>query len=73
MLNLAMIIEDHARKRPQREAVVFGQTRMTYAQLNAMACQVANALTARGIRPGDKVAFTCPNLPYFPVVYFGIL
>jgi long-chain acyl-CoA synthetase len=28
---------------------------------------------ARGIRPGDKVALSCPNLPYFPVVYYGIL
>jgi long-chain acyl-CoA synthetase len=73
MLNLAMIIEDHAKKRPRREAVVFGQTRLTYAQLNAMACQVANGLAARGIQPGDKVALSCPNLPFFPVIYFGIL
>ena len=21
----------------------------------------------------DKVALTCPNLPYFPIAYFGIL
>lgn len=73
MLNLAMIVEDHARKRSQREAVVLGPTRLTYAQLNAMACQVANALRAHGVEPGDKVALSCPNLPFFPVVYFGIL
>src|SRR5919202_1296553 len=73
MLNLAMIIEDHAKKRPQREAVVFGATRLNYGQLNAMACQVANGLAAHGIRPGDKVALSCPNVPYFPVVYYGIL
>src|SRR3546814_11178738 len=34
---------------------------------------VANLLVSRGIRPGDKVALSCPNLPYFTVVYFGIL
>lgn len=73
MLNLAMVIEDHAKKRPRREAVVFGTTRLTYGQLNAMACQVANGLIARGIQPGDKVALTCPNLPFFPIVYYGIL
>jgi len=73
MLNLAMIIEDHARKRPNREAVVFQTTRLTYGQLNAMACQIANGLKARGIQPGDKVALTCPNLPFFPIVYYGIL
>src|SRR5918998_1744530 len=73
MLNLSMIIEDHAKKRPQREAVVFGTTRLTYGQVNVMACQVANGLVARGIEPGDKVAITCPNLPFFPIVYYGVL
>jgi long-chain acyl-CoA synthetase len=73
MLNLSMIIEDHARKRPDREAVVFQATRLTYGQLNAMANQIANGLRARGIEPGDKVALSCPNLPFFPIVYFGIL
>ena len=73
MLNLSMIVEDHAKKRSQREAIVFGATRLTYGQLNAMACQVANGLRARGVGPGDKVALTCPNLPFFPIAYFGIL
>ncbi len=73
MLNLAVLLEDSARKHPDRDAVVLGATRLTYAQVDGMANQVANLLVARGIRPGDKVALTCPNLPYFPVVYFGIL
>jgi AMP-binding enzyme len=34
---------------------------------------VAAALATRGIGPGDRVALSCPNLPYFPVVYYGIL
>ena len=31
------------------------------------------SLAASGIRRGDHVALLCPNLPYFPAVYFGIL
>ena len=73
MLNLSMIVENHARNRRDREAVVFGSMRLTYGQLDGMACQVANALVAHGIRPGDRIALSCPNLPYFPVVYYGIL
>lgn len=73
MLNLAMVIEDHAKKRPDREAVVLGTTRLTYGQLNAMANQVANGLAAHGVGPGDKVALSCPNLPYFPLIYYSIL
>ncbi|HFE66726.1 MAG TPA: long-chain fatty acid--CoA ligase, partial [Chloroflexi bacterium] len=44
-----------------------------YAQINGAANQVANGLVAAGIQPGDKVALSCPNLPYFPIVYYGIL
>jgi long-chain acyl-CoA synthetase len=73
MLNLSILLEDSARNHPDRTAVVLGPQRLTYAQLDAAANQVANLLVARGIRPGDKVALSCPNLPYFPVVYYGIL
>ena len=73
MLNLAQVVEDNARKYPDREAIISGATRLTFAQINAMANQVANGLKARGIGPGDSVALTCPNVPYFPIAYYGIL
>jgi long-chain acyl-CoA synthetase len=73
MLNLSILLEDSARNYPERAAVVLGDQRLSYAQVNAAANQVANLLVERGIRPGDKVALSCPNLPYFPVVYYGIL
>jgi long-chain acyl-CoA synthetase len=53
--------------------VVLGGTRLSYAQVDAASSQVANLLVSRGIQPGDKVALSCPNLPYFPIVYYGIL
>ncbi len=73
MLNLSVLLEDSARTHPERTAVVFGAQRLSYAQVDAAANQVANLLVSRGIRPGDKVALSCPNLPYFPIVYYGIL
>jgi long-chain acyl-CoA synthetase len=73
MLNLAQLVEENARKYPDREAIVSGATRLTYAQLNAMSNQVANGLRARGIGRGDNIALTCPNVPYFPIAYYGIL
>jgi long-chain acyl-CoA synthetase len=73
VLNLSVMLEDSARTVPDRDAVVLGDTRLTYAQVDAAANQVANLLVSRGIAPGDKVALTCPNLPYFPIVYYGIL
>ena len=73
MLNLAAILEQHTRRRPDAEAVVCGDTRLTYAQLNGWANQVAGALAISRIGRGDHVALLCPNLPFFPAIYFGIL
>lgn len=73
MLNLAILLEDSARATPERFAVVCGETKMTYAELNAKANQVANNLLKKGVKSGDKVALSCPNLPFFPIIYYGIL
>ena len=72
-LNLANLLDHQAKITPAREAVVSGAMRLTYAQVNAMANQVANGLRKLGLQPGDHVALSCPNLPYFPIAYYGIL
>ena len=73
MLNLAVLLEDSAREAPGRTAVIFNEMKLPYAAVNAAANQVAGGLAGIGIRPGDKVALSCPNLPYFPIIYYGIL
>ncbi len=73
MLNLSVLLEDSARKHPSRDAVVLGDARLSYGQVDAAANQVANLLVSRGIRPGDTVALSCPNTPHFPIAYYGIL
>jgi long-chain acyl-CoA synthetase len=73
MLNLALMLETSARAYPDRAAIVTTGTRLTYAQINAAANQVAWLLAERGVGHGDRVALSCPNLPYFPVVYYGAL
>jgi long-chain acyl-CoA synthetase len=72
-LNLASVLEHPARLTPDRVAVSFASQHLTYAQLNASADQVAAGLHAIGIRAGDHVALSCPNVPWFPIAYFGIL
>jgi long-chain acyl-CoA synthetase len=73
MLNLSIFLEASARSHPERDAVALGDLRLTYVQVDGLANQVANVLVSRGIQPGDKVALSCPNLPHFPIVYYGIL
>ena len=72
-LNLASIIEHHARIAPDKEAIVWNDMRLTFGQLNAFSNRVANALAEMGIGHGDKVALACPNLPFFPIVYYAIM
>lgn len=73
MTNLASLLTTTAAQFPERTAVVIGDMRLSYAQLDQYSDFVAAALARRDIGPGDKVALTCPNLPYFTIVYYGIL
>ena len=71
--NLASVLEHTARLTPERQAITFNQSHLTYGQLDSQAARVAAGLAALGIAPGDRVALSCPNLPFFPLAYFGIL
>ncbi|HEX5153467.1 MAG TPA: long-chain fatty acid--CoA ligase [Parafilimonas sp.] len=73
MLNLSVILEDNARRYPHRPAFTLGDTTFTYNQVNSYANRIASALKTLGIMPGEKVAMCLPNIPQFPMVYFGIL
>jgi long-chain acyl-CoA synthetase len=71
--NLATILRESAAARPDKIAVICGEFRMTYAELDAASSRVAVGLARRGLRPGDAVGLQLPNVPQFVVAYFGIL
>jgi long-chain acyl-CoA synthetase len=73
MLNLATLLENSAQKYASKTAFTFMDTSLSFAQINGAANQVANGLADLGIKQGDKVALSCFNLPYFPIIYNGIL
>jgi fatty-acyl-CoA synthase len=57
---------------PGKTAVVHGSRRQTYAELAAEAQELARALRAVGVGPGDKVAYLMPNVPELLVAHFGV-
>jgi len=73
MLNLASLFEHSARETPDKAAIICGRTRLTYGQLLGAVNQIASGLSAAGVGRGDRVALSCPNLPYFPMAYYAIL
>lgn len=73
MLNLATILTASSVRLPKHPAFTFGDTTLSFEQMEATSNQIANGLVSIGIEPGDKVALSCFNLPYFPMIYYGIL
>ncbi|WP_074226771.1 long-chain-fatty-acid--CoA ligase [Algoriphagus halophilus] len=73
MMNLAVLLEESARKYPNKDAFIFMDKHLSFAQIDNAANQIANGLNTLGIHKGDRVALSCLNLPYFPMIYFGIL
>ena len=73
MYNLSAVLEDSARAHPDHTALIIGPRHISFAETNAAANMIANGLTAHGIGAGDTVALCCPNLPFFPMIYFAAL
>src|SRR5262245_49351027 len=73
MLNLAMLLEQSARREPGKVALIFDDIQLRYAELNGAANKIANGLVKLGVEPGDKVALMVPNTPHFVICYYAIL
>ncbi len=72
-LNLAVLLTATTKRYPAETAIIFEGLHLSYAQLNAASNQFANALQEAGIKRGDKVSLMLPNIPQFPIAYYGIL
>jgi long-chain acyl-CoA synthetase len=72
-MNLAQNLVRTAFERPERVALRLDDLQLTYSQLEGASARVAGLLGAMGIEAGDRVGIMLPNVPYFPVVYFGVL
>ncbi len=72
-LNLASILTVSAEREPQRPAIRLGDARLAYADLDQRSARLATLLQQRGIGQGDRIGVMLPNVPEFPVAYFGVL
>lgn len=72
MINVGRFLTRRAELDPDREGLVFGATRLTYRQFNEEANRVAHALSALGVRKGERVGLLLMNSPPFCQLYFGL-
>ena len=67
-----LFLERSSQVFPARVATAYGDRRRTYAEVADEAQQLAGALAASGVGPGDRVAYLLPNVPEMLVAHFGV-
>ncbi|MGI9184419.1 MAG: long-chain-fatty-acid--CoA ligase [Solirubrobacteraceae bacterium] len=72
-MNLAQILIDSAQSDPDQVAVKLDDAELTYRQLEDATAHLAGLLAEHGFTRGDRVGIMLPNVPHFPVCYYGVL
>jgi acyl-CoA synthetase (AMP-forming)/AMP-acid ligase II len=65
-------LERSAQAHPGRIAVVHGDVRMSYEDLDKRANGLAQSLVSLGMKPGDRCVLLCENRVEFIIAYYGI-
>ena len=71
-LLLGESVARNARKFPEKEAVIYGETRLTYRQFNARINRLAHALMDIGVKKGEHVAILMFNCHQYLEAYFAL-
>ncbi len=61
--SIGSVLERHARRSPQRQALLFEDRSWTYAEFNAWANRIAHVFRDHGVGSGDSVAILMENRP----------
>ncbi|MGZ8771555.1 MAG: long-chain-fatty-acid--CoA ligase [Aeromicrobium sp.] len=72
-MNLAGVLTASAGRTPDRLALRFDDSVVTYADLDRDSAQVAGLLAGLGVGPGDRVGLMLSNVAEFAACYYGIL
>ena len=73
MTNLGSLLDRAAADHPDHPAIRLDDLVLTYAQLREAAGRMSALLAAHGVQPGDRVGIMLPNVPAFPISFYGAL
>ncbi len=68
---LVQMLEGNAREFPGKDALVFGETRLSYKALNEAVNRAANAFLKNGVRKGDIIGLMLPRIPELVVGFLA--
>jgi fatty-acyl-CoA synthase len=69
---LSGFLQQAAERFPDQPAILFGERRITYAELDELANRFGAGLLRLGIRKGDRVGLYMTNHPEWVITFFGI-
>jgi len=67
------LIQIPANAYPDKAALTFCGTEMTFWELRQQILRMANALGALGVQKGERVGIHLPNCPQYPIAYYAVL
>jgi long-chain acyl-CoA synthetase len=70
-MDLKMMLAGVAAKYGEKAAIISGESRLSYSDLDKFSSRVAGTFLGLGVKKGDRIALMLPNSPEFAVVYFG--
>ncbi len=70
-MNVSNIIEHHVAENPEKTAIIFGDRRISYAELDRLINRIAGGFLNRGYERGDVISLFLPSLPELIIGYLG--
>ena len=70
---LTWILDQTVHRFPSQTAFIYYGTRLSYAHFSLLANRFATTLLRLGIQKGDRVAIALPNIPQYPIAFYGAL
>jgi long-chain acyl-CoA synthetase len=70
---LTWLLDATVSKYPSHTSLIYYGTRLSYAQFSSLANRFATGLQRLGVQPGDRIAIALPNVPQYPIAYYGAL
>ena len=73
MTSISALLDRAAAEHPDRPALRMDDLVLSYAQLREAAGRMSTLLGSLGVEPGDRVGLMLPNVPAFPIAFYGAL
>ena len=70
---LTWLLDQAVHNHSDQTAIIYYGNRLNYAQLSSLANRFAAALQRLGVQKGDRVAIALPNIPQYPIAFYGAL